>query len=137
MKDPYYTGLLFQIEQIICQADETAKGLGIQLTDSQIRSALIKTRKKAAGADPEIPLALERDRILAGLIDSLLQAPGQLGKRVVTAEGEVEKPLPLADWTNALETVEDSIKTRKSNTPGSRHYLDFVHGFIAQAKRPK
>lgn len=38
MKDPFYAGLLFQIENIICQADDEAQSKGIRLTDSQIKS---------------------------------------------------------------------------------------------------
>ncbi len=53
----------------------------------------------------------------------------------MTNDGEVEEePLPISDWVKALETVADSIKTRRSNVPGSRDYLDFLPGFIAQAQ---
>ena len=135
MKDPFYAGLLFQIEQMICQADDDAKGKGLALTDSQVRSALIKARKKAEGGGPDIPDATERDRILAALIEGLCRAPDDLMERTGGEDGTIQdKPLRISEWAKALETVEDSVKTRKSSMPGSRVYLDFVHGFIRQAK---
>ena len=135
MKDPFYAGLLFKIEQIICQVDDEAKRQGLELTDSQIRSALVKARKKVAGEDPDIPEATERDKILAMLIDGLFQAPDDIMEQILGADGTMEEePLRLSEWIKALETVEDSVKTRKSNIPGSRDYLNFVHRFVQQAK---
>jgi len=69
MKDPFYARLLFKIEQMICVADAEAKSQGLELTDSQVRSALVKAQKKVAGGEPDIPNATERDRVLAMLID--------------------------------------------------------------------
>jgi len=135
MRDPFYAGLLFQIEHIICQADDEAKFKGIRLTDSQIKSALNKTRRKLEGGDPEIPTGSEKDGIIAQLIDSLCLAHHDLMERQRHLNStETDKPLAVADWVRAIETVEDSVKTRKSHIPGSRDYLDFVHGFIEQAK---
>ncbi len=135
MKDPFYAGLLFQIEHIICQADEDAQAEGIRLTDSQIKSALIKTQKKMGGGDPTIPTGTPKDRILAELINSLCQAHHALMERTTGPGGhEIDKDLDEADWIRALETVEDSVETRRSDTPGSRNYLEFVHGFIDQTK---
>lgn len=135
MKDPYYAGLLFQIEQMVCQADDDAKTKGFQLTDSQVRSAILKARKKVQGAEPEIPESNAREQILAALIDSICKAPDDMMKRSISEGAEMEEePLPISDWVNALETVEDSIKTRRSGLPGSRDYLNFIQGFIGQAR---
>lgn len=136
MKDPFYVGLLFQIESIICRADDDAKTKGLQLTDSQVKSALIKTQKKLQGGDPDIPETNERERLLAGLIERLIQAGSSSRvEHSANGDGRAEDGAPsTSDWAKALETVEDSLKTRKSNVPGSRDYLDFVHGFIGQAK---
>ena len=134
LKDPFYAGLLFQIEQIICQADDAAKSQGLELTDSQVRSALIKAKKKVEGGDPDILEATERDRILAMLIDSLYQAPDDLIEQTTGEDGATHaQPLRISAWVKALEAVEDSVKTRKSSSPGSRNYLNFVQGFIRQA----
>lgn len=135
MKDPYYAGLLFQIEQMICQADDDAKSKGLQLTDSQVRSAILKARRMVQGAEPHIPATNEREQILAELIDSIYQAPDHIMKGSMTDDGGMEEePLPIPDWINALETVAESIKTRRSDVPGSRDYLTFLHGFIAQVR---
>lgn len=138
MNDPFYAGMLFQLEQIICQADNDAKTKGLQLTDSQVRSALIKTQKTWQGGEPAIPETNEREKILAELINRLLHAPNELMEKRTTDDGRVEEnPLDISDWLNALETVEDSLQTRRSTIPGSRNYLDYVHRFIEQAKRRK
>ena len=135
MKDPFYSGLLFKIEQMICVADDEAKSQGLELTDSQVRSAIVKARKKMEGENPNIPEATERDRILAVLIDGLFQAPDDILEKIPWGDGIVdEEPLRLSVWIKALETVEDSVKTHKSNIPGSRDYLNFIHRFIQQAE---
>ena len=135
MKDPFYAGLLFKIEQMICMADDEAKRQGLELNDSQVRSALIKAKKKVEGGEPDIPEVTERDRVLAMLIDGLFQAPDDILEQTTGAGGTVqEEPLRISEWCKALETVEDSVKTRKSNIPGSRNYLNFVHRFIQQAE---
>ncbi|MEI6514360.1 MAG: hypothetical protein WCO77_00150 [bacterium] len=132
MKDPFYAGLMFQIESIICQVDNDAKINGLQLTDSQVRSSLIKAQKKLLGETPVIPQTNEREKILAGLITSLCLAPEAL--REEAGNNGEKKPLDILDWAKALEAVEDSVKTRKSDIPGSRDYLNFAQGFIRQAK---
>jgi len=133
MKDPYYAGLLFQIEQMICEADDEAKCMGLQLTDSQVRSAMLKAQRKVRGEEPVISETNEREKILSALIDSIYQAPDYIMKRTMTDDGaEEEEPLPISDWRKALETVAGSIQTRRSNVPGSRCYLDFLHGFIGK-----
>ena len=135
MRDPFYAGLLFQIEKLIGQADVDAKSKGLSLTDSQIRSALIKTRKKLKGEQPAIPHSNEREQILLELIRCLILAPTCIMEQVTTVDGGTEeKPLNLSDWSKAIETIEDSVKTRTGHLPGSRDYLDFVHGFLQQAK---
>jgi hypothetical protein len=135
MKDPFFAGLIFQAEHIIYQAGSDAKSKGYPLTDSQVRSAVIKTQKKLQGADPAIQVTNVREQCLADLIDSLLHAPNALAEEVITENGQrTEKPLCLSDWVKTLETVADSIKTRKSPVPGSRDFLDYLQGFIAHGK---
>ena len=129
MKDPYYAGLLLHIENIICITDDSAKGAGVVLTDSQVRSALIKVRKLIGGGEPDISETTDRDRILHRLIMSLYHAPSVLMEK--------RKLSDIVDWAKAMETVEDSIRTRKSDVPGSRDYLDYVHHFMAQVHKAK
>ena len=133
MKDPFFAQLLFQIETLICQADDDSKTRGMQLTDSQMRSTLIKTQKKLQGGEPEIAETTERDKILARLATLLLHAPIVRAKQSAEQDDKGEQ-VRVTDWIKALETVEDSIQTRKSGLPGSRDYLDYIHDFIGQAK---
>ncbi len=134
MGDPFYANLMFQIEQIICGSDGLAKEKGIVLTDSQVRSALIKTSKKLEGADPDVPQANERDKALAGLIGNLCRAWEGLGLLEISIDGaKHEKSVDVVAWIKAIEAVEDSLQIRKSPVPGSRCYLDYVQRFIADA----
>jgi hypothetical protein len=135
MKDPFYAGLVFQIEQMICLADEEAKEASLTLNDSQIQSALIKAQKLVKGGVPKVPEATDRERVLSKLIMSLYHAPDALMKETTAPDGtREERPLSISEWVKALETTVDSIKTRKDGAPGSREYLEFVHEFIAQAR---
>lgn len=135
MKDPYYAGLLFQIEQMICLADDEASESGVELTDSQVRSALIKATKLVQGGSPKILQETDRDQVLWKLIMSLYNAPDEILEETEAADGTIEeRRLQIRNWVKALETVEDSIKTRKGNSPGSRDYLIFVQAFIANAQ---
>lgn len=130
MGDPFYANLMFRIERIVCSADGLAKENGLVWTDSQVRSAFVKTIKKLEGGTPEIPQANERDKTLAELIERLCLAWQNLGP-------VCERNVACGDWINAIEAVEDSLQIRKSPVPGSRCYLDFVQRFIADAQNLK
>ncbi|MEQ1843583.1 MAG: hypothetical protein ABL994_24520 [Verrucomicrobiales bacterium] len=135
MKDPFIAGVMFRIEQIIGHTDEEASSAGLTLTDSQIRSTLIKVRKLVLGGKPGIPNSSNRDQILAGLAMALFLARDDFKERTTAADGQTrETPLKTSDWVKALETVEGSIKRRQAMAPGSRNYLDFIHGFIARVR---
>ena len=106
MKDSFYAGLLIQIERMIYLTDKEAWENGVELTDSQIRSALIKAKKLAQGDAPTVPEATPRDQVLAKLILSLQEAPGDLVVETRLPDGTTEEePLPMVDWVKALETV--------------------------------
>jgi len=135
LKDPFYVGLIFQIEQMICSADEEAKEAGWGLNDSQLQSALVKAHKLVKGAARKIPESSDRDRLLSKLIRSLHDARECLLEECVGDDGIAEqRPLRRVDWANALETVIDSIKRRKGGVSGSRAYLDFLPEFLASAR---
>lgn len=132
MKNPFYAQLIFQAEGILSRADAAAKEKGIELSDSQVRSAVIKSMKTLKGQNPDIPKSNERDNHLAELIDNLVHAPECLEREGLNPDAPGEA-IDRLHWINALETVADSIKTRKLDTPGSRVYLNFIHTFIAGA----
>lgn len=43
--------------------------------------------------------------------------------------------LPASEWIASLEAVKHSCSIRTDNASGSRGYLDFLSGFLAQARR--
>ncbi len=132
MKNPFYAQLIFQAEGILSRADAAAREKGIELSDSQVRSAVIKSMKTLKGQNPDIPKSNERENHLAELIDNLVHAPEFLEREGLNPDAPGEA-IDRLHWINALETVADSIKTRKLDTPGSRVYLNFIHNFIAGA----
>ncbi len=136
MSDSFTAQLLFVIEQLICDADLNAKDIGITLKDSQIQSSLIKAAAIASGKNPKVEDTTEIDQILKDLIIRITQAPDIIIEKLVT-DGQVESKAALraVDWIAAIKMVVDSIKTRRSGIPGAREYLDFVHQFIANAKK--
>lgn len=131
VRDPFFQRFLFQIEQSICTVDNDAKSEGVVLSDSQVRSALVKAKKLVQGASPQVSRESAPDRFLWVLIQNIVHAPDGLIDELQPTDG-----VPLSDaqwvayWLKALDTVMESIKSRKSSSPGSRVYLDFVHGFI-------
>lgn len=135
MNDPFYAQLLFQVEQIICQADTEAKKQNIKLTDSLIKSVLNKTQHCLMGRDSTIQATAPREIILRDLVHSLVHAPEYLDQATTTEDGtERVEPLGTREWINAIECAEESLKIHKGQTPGGRDYLDFLQEFIADAK---
>jgi len=134
MKDPFFAQLLFLIEQLVCMADQEAAGKGIVLKDSQIASALTKARGLFAGKEPKISESSEPDRIISKLIHSIHDLRNQFLEQIQNENGEQHKvPVDDRDWIGAIETVMDSISTRRSGIPCTRYYLDYVQDFIAEA----
>jgi len=134
MKDPFFAQLMFLIEQLICKVDQEAAGKGIVLKDSQIMSALTKARGLFEGKQPKISDATELDLIIKKLILSIHGVQNEIMEQYLDEENvEHNVPVRTQDWLGAIETVMDSLSTRRSEIPGSRHYLDFVQDFIAEA----
>ncbi len=136
MRDPFFAQLMFLIEKTICAADQDARQQGVTLKDSQIQSAINKAIGLASGKSPRMEETSEADRILRKLILSINHTiNNKLEARIVDGKQQEEKPIRPAEWIMALESVMDSIKTRRSGIPGSRDYLDFVQGFILRAAK--
>ena len=80
------------------------------------------------GPDLPSPLGVGLGSDGCGGLDSLREAR-------TTSDGEtIRKPIDLKDWAKALETVLDSMKTRKVDQPGSRAYLEFAREFVKEAR---
>jgi hypothetical protein len=132
-KDPYFAQLAYVIERCICKADRAAQEKSIRLTDSNIKSALNKARRIDAR---DMPAPLERVQSREDFIDELAGSIAA-NRRLLEVDGGEEGdsqpcPVPLADWVKAISAVEASLKIRRSSEPGSRDYLDYVHGFVEQ-----
>lgn len=139
MRDPAFAGLLHAIETQLHASDQEAAAKGIVLTDSNIRSLLVRAINEAKGKASKAGGTAP-----SGKDGFLLEAQRELTKvRTDTveehhkADGSIERrPLPAADWIAALEAIKDSCEARTGSEPGSRGYLEFVRGFLEQAKRP-
>jgi hypothetical protein len=129
MKDPFFTPILFQIENRIRACSRAAKADGIELNDSQIRSTLNKVRKTSEGGKPQIPNSSPREQVFAGLHGDLVKMRTAFMSE--DSEGNRE-PLPTKAWTLCIRTIEDSIQ-RHSTGPGSRGYQDFLENFLPKS----
>jgi len=132
MKDPFYASLLFRVETHVHAVDYVAKVTGISLNDSQVRSAILRAAKVVAGQNPKLPDGNARDQLLAGLVQVIADERIKTQMDPALASG-VGKEISPREWINALETVMDSIKTRTGSISGSRDYLDFLKGFMAES----
>jgi len=132
MKDPFYASLLFRVETHVHAVDYVAKVTGISLNDSQVRSAILRAAKVVAGQNPKLPDGNARDQLLAGLVQVIADERIKTHMDPALASG-VGKEITPREWINTLETVMDSIKTRTGSISGSRDYLDFLKGFMAES----
>jgi hypothetical protein len=136
MKDPFYAGIVFEIERRILEGDQGARSRGIALTDSQVISVLTKGLGAAEGKPAKMPATSNpRDEFLAELCGKLKEARGAILEAEGDPDPDTAKPIATADWVIALRCVIESARTRKGSAPGSRFYLDFLGPFIAEASR--
>jgi hypothetical protein len=130
MKNEALTPILYEIESRILAHVRTASAEGIALNDSHIRSILNKVRKTSEGKPPKIPNESPRDRLLARLHESLLDARQSFF--LEDESGEATILLPTSIWTACIRTIEESIQ-RHSTGPGSIGYQQFIGSFIGSA----
>ena len=134
MKDPFYAGIMFEIERKIAEGDRLARTRGIVVTDSQVISMLTKVAGAAGGKPGEA--SSPREQFLAELRQQVAAVRETISVSEVTADGSItENALPAADWLAALKCVLESARSRKGTTPGSRGYLDFLDAFIEDSAR--
>lgn len=138
MRDPRYAGILLQIERTLRAADRLASARGLLLTDSNIRSLLVRAVNDAKGkvAKSAATAASGKDRFLAEAQQQLAAVRAAIVEEWDRPDGSVERgPLPTADWIAALEAIKDSCAVRTTSEPGSRGYLEFLRGFLDQARQ--
>jgi hypothetical protein len=138
MKDPFYAGILYEIERRLHEADQLGAKRGIKLTDSQVRSVLVKAVNTARGRPPK-PAASPsggKEQLLLELGEQLQAVRANILVQEAGPVGPVgaEMPLPTADWVIALEVVRESCELHSGREAGSRGYLDYLRGFLPAAK---
>ena len=133
MRDPRYSGILLEIERTLHEADRLASARGLTLTDSNIRSLLVRAINEAKGktAKPAGGTASDKDRFLAEALLQLAAVRAAIIEERDLPDGTVQQiPLPAADWIASLEAIKDSCAVRTGQEPGSRGYLEFLRGFM-------
>ncbi len=133
MRDPRFSGVLLEIEHKLHEADRLADVRGLTLTDSNIRSWLVRVINDAKGkAAKSVEAAVsEKDRFLAEAQHPLAAARAASGEEQGQPDGTVQqRPLPTEDWIASLEAIKDSCVVRTGREPGSRGYLGFLRGFM-------
>ena len=132
-KNGLFTQVVFQIELKIHDADCVAASEGIVLKDSHIKSCLSKAKLFAKGSSPKAEPKSDRDKFILQLakdIDSFRHNIRESEGR--DSDSEDTNPINTGDWIRVIKIVEDSLKFHA--VPGGRSYLDFLTGFIAQAR---
>lgn len=136
MQNPFYIPILLAIEATLHKGDQQAASQGVPLTDSNVRSLLVRASHAAQGKRPRpVPdFAAAKDRLLAELLNRLIAVRESLLVEEKSSDGTVEQQnLSAAEWVATLGAVKESCALRTGNEPGSRNYLDFLTGFLAQA----
>jgi hypothetical protein len=136
MRDPRYSGILLEIERKLHEADRLAAARGLTLTDSNIRSVLVRTINEAKGkaAKPAEADTSDKDRFLAEAQQQLAAVRAAIVEERDQPDGSVQRrPLSVANWIASLEAIKDSCAVRTGREPGSRGYLEFLKGFMKDA----
>lgn len=136
MRDPRYAGILLVIERQLAASDRLAATRGLTLTDSNIRSLLVRAINEAKGkaAKADASASSDKDRFLAEAQRELTAVRATIIEERDQPDGSVERrPLPAAEWLAALEAIKDSCAVRTGREPGSRGYLEFVREFLKGA----
>lgn len=129
MNDPFFAGIMFQIESVIFTADCTA---GIELKDSYIKSSLNKAKHIAQGKPPKSIPKNDRDRFILQLAQDINVVRSDIREsdnpNSIFEDGAC---ISTAEWILAIKAVEGSLKNHTES--GTRCYLDFLKGFMARA----
>lgn len=136
MQDPRFAPLLFAVESKVHEADLLAARLKITLTDSAVRSVLLRAANAARGRPPKTTASLPgtKDRLLADLLDELNALRREICLETTQPDRSVViDAVPVSDWLLTLECLKDSCELRTGPLPGSRHYLDYLRDFIRKA----
>ncbi len=136
MRDPRYSGILLEIERKLHEADRLAVARGLTLTDSNIRSLLIRAINDAKGKAPKSAenAASDKDGFLAEALQQLAAVRAAIVEERDQPDGSIQRrPLATVEWIASLEAIKDSCALRTGSMPGSRGYLEFLRDFLKNA----
>jgi hypothetical protein len=138
LKDPFYAQIIYMVEEKLHESDKLAATRGITLSDSAIRSALVRAMNEAEGKQSKTPPGPSpKDQFLAELVAQLaiLRSCIDVASNEDDAKDESKlEPLPRADWIIVLDAIKESCAIRTSSAPASRDYLDYIATFLAEAQ---
>jgi hypothetical protein len=113
----------------------------VKLTDSNVRSLVIKASHASQGKRPQPApqdFANPKDKFLGKLFEELMAVKDSLAVEEKLPDGTTEhQELSAAEWVASLGAIKESCSLPTGSEPGSRDYLDFLAGFIAQARGRK
>lgn len=134
--DPFFAQLCGVAEQLILSADETATANGIKLTDSGVKSALIKAANLLRGRQPKNIGSNPKELFLANLTYHVAGMWRQPGSSPAGAEDATSTTsVTASQWLTVLDGIIQSIETRMTGEPGGRDYLAFLPEFPASMPR--
>jgi hypothetical protein len=138
MRDPRFSPIFLQIERTLCTTDASAHARGVTLTDSNIRSLLVRAINDARGRTTKSAgmAASEKDRAIAGALRDLRTMRAAMVEERDQSDGSVERrPLSTSHWIAALETIKDSCESRRGPESGARGCLEFLREFLKDTER--
>src|SRR5882762_5353732 len=103
---PNLTPLIYATEIKLHTIDRLAAERGLVLTDSNVRSLLVRAINEAKGKTAKSVAGSDKDRYLTEALQTLLAVRDSTVEERVMPDGSFqEHPLPIADWIAALEAV--------------------------------
>ena len=129
LKSPYYSLIIFRIENIVHELDEELLDEGVTLNDTNVKSCLQKAIGHAKGKSPSFSDSNKKEEGMKRISMALVE----LGNRLLRGD-ENDEPVIKKDWILCLKATEDSLKARKEMYGHSRGYLDFLKDFIEEGK---
>jgi hypothetical protein len=119
MPDPNLTPLILATETELNAIDCLAATRSLVLTDSNIRSLLVRAINEAKGKTAKSVAGSDKDRFLNEALQSLLAVRANVIEEWKKPDGSTEeRPLPNANWIAAWEAVKDSCAVRTGSEPG-------------------
>lgn len=129
LKDPYYSSIIFRIEQVVHELDKELLDEGVSLNDTNVKSCLQKAAGHAKGKSPSLPDSNKKEEGMKKISMALIE----LGNQLIQGD-ESNESITKKDWILSLKATEDSLKIRKEIYGHSRGYLDFLKEFFDEGK---